>query len=206
MNVDRFGLQSARVERKKHVQRLNFELPVIERALQSAVDAGFRERVDGIHHDEAAVRAQQRAAAQIHEIGIPAAASIVTAMNRSEKIRVCWDRFENHRALIVFAVRQNHVHAVNAKRIAIGTLRARTESIGRRGIFGFAFAFLERIEIIEHVMPNFLKIFGDLRAGIFFLELFDHAVHQHRSRFLFEVAHLAAPVRAKAKASCGRQP
>ena len=48
-------------------------------------------------------------------------------------------------------------------------------------------------------MPHFFKIFGNLRAGIFFLQLLDDAIHQHRSRFLFEVAHLAGQFARKRK-------
>ncbi len=40
-------------------------------------------------------------------------------------------------------------------------------------------------------MADLFEIFGNLRARIFFLELFDHAIDQHRRGFLLEVAHLA---------------
>ena len=61
----------------------------------------------------------------------------------------------------------------------------------------FAFAFLERLEIVEDVVADFFEIFGDLRHGVFFLQLLDEAVDQHRGGFLFEVAQFAGQLARK---------
>ena len=191
VDVDGLGLQRRGAERKKHVDRLNFELAVVQSALQRAPHAGFRHRIERVHHQESAVGAQQRAAAQIHEIGVPCAALVVAAVHGAEKIRVGGNRFENDRALFVFVVRQNHVDAVDAEGIALGALRARADAAFRRRLFVLALAFLEGIEIVEDVVADLFEIFGNLRTGVFFLELLDHAIHQHRSGFLLEVVHFA---------------
>ena len=96
-------------------------------------------------------------------------------------------------------MRQNHVHAVDAERIALLPLQARPAAAFRRRLIFFAFALLEGIEIIENVVADFFEIFRDLRAGIFFLQLFDHAVHQHRSGFLLQVTHFAGQLARKRK-------
>ena len=193
------GFSAAVLNGKKHVDRLNFELAVIQRALQRAPHAGFRQRIERVHHQESAVGAQKRAAAQIHEIGVPCAALVVAAVHRAEKIRVGGNRFEDHRALFVFVVRQNHVHAVDAERIALGALRARADAAFRRRLFVLALAFLEGIEIVEDVVADLFEILGNQRAGIFFLQLLDHAVHQHGRGFLLEVAHFAGEFARKRK-------
>src|SRR5579859_1943132 len=84
VNINRFRFQRSGAEWKEHIQRLNLEFSVIECPFQGPVNASFRKRVHRIHYDEAAIRSQQRSAAQIHEVGIPASARIITAMNRSE--------------------------------------------------------------------------------------------------------------------------
>ena len=191
VDVDRLGLQRGSAEREEHVDGLNLELAVIERALQRAPDAGFGQRVERVHHQEAAIGAEERPAAQIHEIGIPSAAIVVAAMNRAENVRVGGNRLEDHGTLFLLAMREDHIHAVDAEGIAIGAFRSRrAASLGRR-LFVLAFAFLERIEIVENVVADFFEIFGNLRAGIFFLQLFDHAIDQHGSSFLLEIAHFA---------------
>ena len=193
------GLSAAALNGKERVDRLDFELAVIERALQRAPDARFRQRVERVHHQETAVGAQQRSAAQIHEIGVPSAASVVAAMHRAEDVRVGGNRLENHGTFFLLAVREDHVHAVHAEGIAVGALRARrSASLGRRLIV-LPFAFLEGIEIVENVVANLFEIFGNLRAGIFFLELLDHAIHQHRRGFLLEIAHFAGEFARKRK-------
>ena len=106
VHVDRLGLQRRAAERKKHVDRLNFELAVIQCALQSSPHARLGHGVESVHHQEPAVRAQQRAAAQVHKVGIPASARVVAAMHRAEKVRVRGNRLENHWALVVLVVRQ----------------------------------------------------------------------------------------------------
>ena len=117
-------------------------------------------------------------------------------------IRVRGNRLENHGALFLFAVREDHVHAVDAEGIAIGALRARrAASLGGRLVL-LAFAFLEGIEIVENVVPDFLQIFRNLRAGIFFLEFLDHAIHQHGSGFLLEIAHLAGQLARERERAC----
>ena len=128
-----------------------------------------------------------------------AAALVVAAVHRAEKIRVGGNRFENHRALFVLVVRQDHVHAVDAERIALGALRARAAAAFRRRLFVLALAFLEGIEIVEDVVADLFEILGNLRARIFFLELLDHAVHQHGSGFLLEVAHFAGELARERK-------
>ena len=93
--------------------------------------------------------------------------------------------------LFAFAVRENHIHAVDAERIALLAFEARAAATFRGRLVFFAFAFLERFEIIENVVADFLEIFRDLGAGIFFLQLFDDAVHQNGGGFLLEVTHFA---------------
>ena len=197
VNVNRFGLHRRCAERKKHIHGLNFELAVIESAFQRAPHANLGERVERIHHQEAAVRAQQGAATQIHEIGIPAAARVVAAMNRAKHVRVCGNRFENYGTFVLLAVSENHVHAIDAKRIAIGALGAgAAASLGGR-LFILAFAFLEGIEIVENVVADFFQVFSDRRVRIFFLQLFNHAIHEHGSSFLLQIAHLAGQLARK---------
>ncbi len=80
-------------------------------------------------------------------------------------------------------MRQQHVDAVDAERIAVRTSAASATSFGngrRAVVLFFAFAFLEGIEVVEDIVAHFFEIFGDLRHGIFFLQLFDEAVDQHR--------------------------
>ena len=79
---------------KKIFQRLNFELGVIQGALERAPDAGFGQGVERVHDQEAAIGAQERAGAQIHEIGGPHAARIVAALDGAEKVGVAsaWSR------------------------------------------------------------------------------------------------------------------
>ena len=88
---------------------------------------------------------------------------------------------------------EQHIDAVDAERIALAAVRAlrdAADAVGRRRFF-FAFAFLERLEIVENVVADFFEIFGDMRDGIFFLQLLDEAIHQHRGGFLLEVAQFA---------------
>ncbi len=127
------GLSAAVLKGKNRFHRLDFQFPVIEGALQRAPYACFGQRVERVHHQKSAVGAQQRAAAQVHEIGIPAAARVVAAMNRAEKVRVGGNRFENHRAGFLLAVRQNHVDAVHAEWIALAVRSARGPSPASAG-------------------------------------------------------------------------
>ncbi len=193
VDVDRLGLQRGGAERKEHFQRLNFQLGVIERALERAPHAGFGQRVKRVHDQETAVGAQQRAGAQIHEVRSPDAARIVAALDGAEKIGIGRRGLENDRRSVFFIVRQHHVHAVDAKRIALRCGRDAGRAVRRRTAAGllFAFALLEGFEIVENVVAHFLEIFGNQVAGIFFLQLLDEAVHQHGGRFLLEVAQFA---------------
>ena len=59
MNVDGLGLERGSAEREKHIDGLNLELAVIERALQRAPDAGFRQRIERVHHEKSAIGAQE---------------------------------------------------------------------------------------------------------------------------------------------------
>jgi len=43
-------------------------------------------RFEGIHDEEAAIGAEERTAAQIHEVAGPAAARVVSALDGSEKL------------------------------------------------------------------------------------------------------------------------
>ena len=49
------------------------------------------------------------------------------------------------------------------------------------------------------MVPNFFEILGNLRVRIFFFQLFDHSIDEHRSRFLLEVTHLAREFARKRK-------
>ena len=48
-------------------------------------------------------------------------------------------------------------------------------------------------------MAHFFEIFRNLRARIFFLQLLDHAVHQHRRGFLLQITHFARQFARKRK-------
>src|SRR5579863_1594764 len=191
VNVDGLRFQCSGAEREEKVYRLDFELPVIKRSLESAPHSGFRERIERVHHEEPSVRAQQRPATKIHEIGIPAAARIVAAVNRAEQIRVRGDGFKNNGALIMLVMSENYVYTIDAERIAILALGPRRSGAVRRGLLLFAFALLERLEVVKNVMTDFLEIFRYLLIGIFFLQFLDHAVHQDGRCLLLEVTHLA---------------
>jgi len=97
----------------------------------------------------------------------------------------------------LLAVRQYHVYAIHAERIAIDTLRALASPALRRRLFVLALALLEWIEIIENVMANFFEVFGNLLRIVFFLQFLDHAVHQHGRGFLLEITHLARQLARK---------
>src|SRR5271156_1548666 len=178
---------------------LNFELAVIQSALQGAPDTRFRQRIERVHHQETAIGAQERATAQIHEIRAPPAAGIVAAVNRPEHIGVGGDRFKNYRALFAFTVGENHVYAIAAEGIALLAFDARAATTFRGRLVFFALAFLEGFEIIENVVAHFFEIFGDLGAGIFFFQFFDDAVHEYGSGFLLEVTHFAGKLAGKRK-------
>ena len=60
-------------------------------------------------------------------------------------------------------MRQNHVDAVYAKRIAVAALGRGPPPPSEGGCLLFSLALLERLEIIQHVVPHFFQIFGDLR-------------------------------------------
>ena len=93
---------------------------MIQRALERAPHARLGERLHGVHDQEPAIGAEQRTTAQVHEIAGPAAAArVVGALDGAEQIRVSGRRFENDRRGIFVVVRQNHVHAVHAERIAV---------------------------------------------------------------------------------------
>ena len=97
VDVDGFRLQRASTKGIKHFERLNFQPVVIERAFQRTPHPRFRQRFHRIHDQESAIGPQQRAAAQVHEVAAPAAARVVGALNRAEKICVCRCGLENHR-------------------------------------------------------------------------------------------------------------
>ena len=79
-----FRFQRTAAKGIKHFQRLNFQTAMIQCAFQSAPHAGLRKRFQRIHNQKTAVGAQQRSAAQIHEVAGPAAACVVGALNRAE--------------------------------------------------------------------------------------------------------------------------
>ena len=58
-------------------------------------------------------------------------------------------------------------------------------------IFRFAFALLERIQIVQNVVPHLFQIFRNTRVRIFFFQFFNHAVHKHRRRFLLQITQFA---------------
>ena len=142
---------------------------MIQGALESAPDAGFGERVERIHDEIAAIGAQERAATEIHEIGAPAGAIVVAAMDGAEDVCVGGDGLENYRARFLLAVGENNVHAVDAEGVAFAAIEAggAGEAIGWRSFF-FAFALFERLEIIENVMADFFQVFRDVLVRIFF--------------------------------------
>jgi hypothetical protein len=89
-------------------------------------------------------------------------------MNSAEHIRVGGNGFENYWTFVAFTVGENDVHTVDAERVAFLPFDARASAaFGGRLVF-FPFAFLERFEVIENVVADFLELFSDLGAGIFF--------------------------------------
>jgi hypothetical protein len=112
-------------------------------------------------------------------------------MDRAEQIRVGRNSLEHDRTLFFLAVRQNHIHGIDPERIAFHAFHSRAAATFRGRLVFFALAFLERLQIVQDVVPHFFQIFRNRGARIFFLQLFNHAVHQHRSRFLLQVTHFA---------------
>src|SRR5256884_6990138 len=92
IDVDGFRLERASAEGVKNFLRLNLQPVVIQRALQGAPHAGFRQSLQRVHDQETAIGAKQRTTPQVHEIAAPAAARIIGALNgakkRSEERRV----------------------------------------------------------------------------------------------------------------------
>ena len=192
VDVDRLRLLRAAAEGVKHFERLNFQPIVVQGALQRAPHADFRKRFQRIHDQKAAIGAEQRTSAQVHEVAGPAASRVVGALDGPEKIGVGGRGFKNDRRFVVVVVRKNDVDAVNAERIALrSSLRFGQPVRSFFVVLAFAFALLERIEIIEEMVANFFEVFRNTVAGIFFLELFDDAVDQHRGRFLLQVTQFA---------------
>src|SRR6185437_10745796 len=162
-NFNRLRLHRRRAEREKRVHRLNLQLAVIQRPLQRLPHARFRERIERIHHQEAAVRTQPRSAAQIHEIRTPRAPRVITPVRRSKQIRIRRYRLKYHGASVAFAVRQDHVYAVNAKRIALSLPALWPGSRPRRSIdwrrrLLLALTLLEWIEVVQNVVPHLFEI------------------------------------------------
>ena len=191
--INWLGLERGRPEREKHLHGLNFQFGVVQRALQRPPDTHFRQRVERIHDEKAAVGAQHRARPQVHEIGGPHPARIVAALNRPEEIRVRRRGLEDHRRGVLLVMAEKHIDPVDAERIAFRSGHLREDLAARRSGAGFllVFPFLERIEIIEDVMPHLLEVFGNVGGRVFFLELLDKAVHQDRGGLLLEVAEFA---------------
>ena len=96
VDVDGFWLLRASAERIEHFQRLNFQPVVVQRALQSAPHADFRQRFQRIHDQEAAIGAEQRPAAQIHEVAGPATSRVIGPLNGPEQIGVRGRGLENN--------------------------------------------------------------------------------------------------------------
>ena len=165
---------------------------MVESALQCAPYADFGKRFERIHDEEAAIGAEKRTGAEVHEIAGPATAGIIGALDGAEQICVRGSGLENDGGLILVVVGENNVYAVDAKGIALRAARGLRQTVGRLFIvFAFALAFLERIEIIEKMMADFFEIFGDVWPGVFFLEFFDDTVDEDGGRFLLKVTQLA---------------
>src|ERR1700730_14619402 len=105
-------------------------------------------------------------------------------MDSAKEIRVCGYGFENYRTLLLFAVRKNHIDAINAEGIALSAFRASSSAAFRRRLIFLALAFFEGLEIVENVMAHFFQILGNLLVGILFFQLFNYSVDEHRRRFL----------------------
>ncbi len=89
-------------------------------------------------------------------------------------------------------MRENDVHAVHPERIALRTTLRLRQTVRRLFIvFAFALALLEGVEIVQKMVAHFFEIFGDVWAGVFFLEFLNDAIHQNRRRFLLQVTQLA---------------
>ncbi len=173
---------------------------MIQRAFQGAPHPLLGKRLDRIHDQKTAVGAEQRAAAQVHEVAGPAAARIVGALNGAKKIGVTWRCFKNNRRIVFGIMRQDNVHPVNAKRIALRPGRFLLLNLGSlRSLLFLSLAFLEGPKIVEDVVADLFQIFGHAGARIFFLQLLDDPVHQDRSRFLFQIAQLAGQLPRKCK-------
>ncbi len=97
VDIDGFRLLRASAKGIKHFQRLNLQPVVVQRALQRAPHADLRQRFQRIHDQEAAIGAEQRTAAQVHEVAAPAAARVIGALDGSEQIGVGWRGFKDDR-------------------------------------------------------------------------------------------------------------
>src|SRR6185437_16375911 len=153
-----------------------------------APHAGFGQRLARGDHQKAALRAQDRTAAQIRGNGSPGAARGVAAVHGAEEVRVSRNRLENHRALVLLRVREDYVDSVDAEGIALGALRPLAAPAFRGRLLLFALALLERIQIVQDVVPHFLEVFRHLRARVFLLQFLDYAVYQDGSGLLLEIA------------------
>src|SRR5712671_1509830 len=194
IDLDRFRLQRAPPKRIKHFQRLNLQAVVIQRAFQRPPHPHLAQRLHGIHDQESAVGPQQRSGAQIHEVAGPPATRVVSPLNRPKQIGISGRSLEDHRRAILIAMRQDHIDAINAKRIALLRSRWFRSTVRRRlgpFLLPFSFALLKRIEIVQQVVPHLLQVFSHARARIFLLQLLNHAVHQHRSCFLLQITQFA---------------
>ena len=192
VDFDGFGFERAPAEGIKHFERLNLQPVVIQRALQRAPHPSFRERLHRIHDQEAAIRAEQRTATEVHKIAAPAAARVVGPLNRPKKIRIGRRGLENNRGSFLVIVSKNDIDTVNAEGIAFRTALSLGRTIGRLFVLlRFSLALLEGVQIIQQMVPHLFEVLRDAGAGIFFLELFDDPIHKHGSGFLFEVAQFA---------------
>jgi hypothetical protein len=82
-------------------------------------------------------------------------------VDRAEKIRVGGNRLENNGTGVLLTVGQNHVYAVDAEWVALAAFGPRAWPALGRNLFFLAFAFLERIEVIEDVVADLLEILRD---------------------------------------------
>src|SRR5450631_889647 len=197
IQVHRFRLQSAPAKRVKHLQRLNLQPVVIQSPLQSPPNPSLRKRLQRIHNQKSAVGPQQRPRPQIHKITGPPAPRVVSALNGPKQIRIGRRGLKNHRRAILIAMRQNYIHAIQTKRIAVRpTAWHLRHPIQRRRALAFTLsltlALLKRIEVVQQVMPHFLQIFRHANIRIFLLQLFDHAIYKYRSRLLLQITQLAS--------------
>src|SRR6266550_617126 len=107
IDVDGLRLLRAAAEGIKHFERLNLQPVVVQSALQRAPHTDFREGFQRIHDQEAAIGAEQRTGAQIHEVAGPAASRVVGTLDSPEEVGVGGSGFENDRRFVIVVVRKN---------------------------------------------------------------------------------------------------